>query len=145
MLFMSLQIEVGRVLVPLTILLPVVAKYTTRTTPKAKDIDEIADISRKYKIKPGYKMEPVIFEPQKKIRLSRSTYKVNSYIDFKPYKETFKQYGQYMIRFLKDIHDPHSVGSLYNINRPKGSPPVQLAQSNKLHFGTPTCKQVTYK
>ena len=51
--------EVGRVLVLLTILLPVVAKYTTRTTPKAKDIDQIADISKKYKIKPGHKMEPV--------------------------------------------------------------------------------------
>ena len=137
--------EVGKVLVLLTILLLVVAKYTTQTTPKAKDIDEIADISKKYKIKPGHKMEPVIFEPQKKIRLSRSTYKVNSYIDFKPYKETFKQFGQYMVRFLKDIHNPHYVENLYNINRPKGSPPVQLAQSNKLHFRTPACKQVTYK
>ena len=137
--------EVVKVLVLLNILIPVVAKYTTRTTPKAKDIDEISDISKKYKIKLGHKMEPVIFEPQKEIRLSRSTYKVNSYIDFKPYKETFKQFGHYMVRFLKDIHDPHYVGNLYNINRPKGSPQVQLAQSNKLHFRTPTCKQVTYK
>ena len=137
--------EVGRVMVLLTMLLLVVAKYTTRTTPKAKDIDEISDISKKYKIKPGHKMEPVIFEPQKKIRLSRSTYKVNSYIDFKPYKETFKQFGHYMVRFLKDIHDPRYVGNLYNINRPKGSPPVKLGQSDKLHFGTPACKQATYK
>ena len=137
--------EVGRVLVLLTVLLPVVAKYTTQTTPTAKDIDEISDISKKYEIKPRHKKEPVIFEPQKKIRLSRSTYKVNSYIDFKPYKETFKQFGHYMVRFLKDIHDPHYVGNLYNINRPKGSPPIKLGQSDKLHFGTPTCKQVTYK
>ena len=57
---------------------------------KTKDIGEIPDVSRKYKIKPGHKVEPVIFEPQRKIKLSRSTYKVNSYIDFKPYKETFK-------------------------------------------------------
>ena len=63
-LFLSLQMEVGRVLVLLTILLPVVAIYTTRATPKAKDIDEVSDISKKYKIKPGHKMEPVIFEPQ---------------------------------------------------------------------------------
>ena len=90
-------------------------------------------------------MEPVIFEPQKKIRLSRSTYKVNSYIDFKLYKETFKKFGHYMVRFLKDIHDPHYVGNLYNINRSKGSPPVKLGQSDKLHFGTPACKQATYK
>ena len=135
--------EVGKVLVLLTILLLVVAKYTTQTTPKAKDIDEISNISKKYKVKPGHRMEPVIFEPQKKIRLSRSTYKVNSYIDFKPYKETFKQFRHYMVRFLKDIHDPHYVGSLYNINRPKGSPPIKLWQNDKLHFGTPTCKQVT--
>ena len=136
--------EVGRALVLLTIFV-VVAKYTTRTTPKAKDINEISDISKRYKIKPGHKMEPVIFEPQKKIRLSRSTYKVNSYIHFKPYKETFKQFRHYMVRFLKDIHDPHYVGNLYNINRPKGSPSIKLGQSDKLHFGTPTCKQVTYK
>ena len=90
-------------------------------------------------------MELVIFKPQKKIRLSRSTYKVNSYIDFKPYKETFKQFGHYMVRFLKDIHDPHYVGNLYNINRPKGSPTVKLGQSDKLHFGAPACKQATYK
>ena len=89
-LFLSLQMEMGKVLMLLAMLLPVVAIYTTRTAPKTKDIGEIPDISKKYKIKPGHKVEPVIFEPQKKIRLSRSTYKVNSYIDFKPYKETFK-------------------------------------------------------
>ena len=50
-----------------------------------------------------------------------------------------------MVRFLKDIHDPHYVGNLYNINRPKGSSPVQLGQSDKHHFGTFTCKQATYK
>ena len=96
-------------------------------------------------VTPGHRVEPVIFEPQKKIRLSRSTYKVNSYIDFKPYKETFKQFGYYMVRFLKDIHDPHYVGNLYNINRPKGSPPVQLGQSDKHHFGAFACRQATYK
>ena len=90
-------------------------------------------------------MKPVTFEPQKKIRLSRSTYKVNRYIDFKLHKETFKQFGHYMVRFLKDIHDPRYVGNLYNINRPKGSPPIKLGQNDKLHFETPTCKQVTYK
>ena len=100
---------------------------------------------KRYKIKPGHKVEPVIFEPQKKIRLSRSTYKVNSYIDFKPYKETFKQFGHYMVRFLKDIHDPHYVGNLYYINRPKGSPPFQLGQNDKHHFGAFACKQANYK
>ena len=50
-----------------------------------------------------------------------------------------------MVRFLKDIHDPHYVGNLYNINRPRGSPPVQLGQTDKHHFGAFACKQATYK
>ena len=101
-------------------------------------------MSRRYKVKPGHMVEPVIFEPQRKIRLNSSTYKVNSYIDFKPYKETFKQFGHYMARFLKDIHDPHYVGNLYNINGPRRAPVVQIGENEKNHFGTSACKQATY-
>ena len=122
--------ETGKILIVLAILLPMIATmkkpgykkgFTTKPTPRERDINESMDMSRRYKLKPGYMVEPVIFQPQRKITLSRSTYKVNSYIDFKPYKETFKQFFHYMARFLKDIHDPHYVGNLYNINRPKGA------------------------
>ena len=119
--------------------------FTTEPTPKERGIDESMDMSTRYKVKPGHMVEPMIFEPQRKIRLSRSTYKVNSYIDFKPYKETFKQFGYYMARFLKDIHGPHYVGNFYNINRPKGAPVVQIGENEKNHFGTFACKQATYK
>ena len=64
--------------------------YTTETTPKGWETFEHVEMLKGYQIKPGSRIEPVIFEPQRKIKLSRSTYKVNSYIDFKPYKETFK-------------------------------------------------------
>ena len=50
-----------------------------------------------------------------------------------------------MVRFLKDIHDPQYVGNLYNINRPKGTPVVQIGENIKNHFGTFACKQATYK
>ena len=129
--------EIGKILIILVTLLSVTTTlkkpgdkrgFTTKPMPKERDIVDSMDMSRKYKIKPGHRVEPVIFEPQRKIRLSRSTYKVNSYIDFKPYKETFKQFGQYMVRFLKDIHDPHCVGNLYNINRSKGAPVVQTGE-----------------
>ena len=106
--------------------------FTTQTTPNDRNFGEIWDISKRYKIKPGHKVEPVIFEPQKKTRLSRSTYKVNSYKDFKPYKET-----------IWVLHD--HVGNLYKINRPKGTVVVQLGQSEKNHFGMFACKQATYK
>ena len=90
-------------------------------------------------------MEPVRIEPQRKIKLSRSTYKVNSYIDFKPYKETFKQFWHYMNRFIIDLHDPHYVSILYNIDRPEGEPAIKIGTNVKKHFRTFGCKQATYK
>ena len=152
-LFLSLHMEIGKILIILVILLPAITTlkkpgdkndFTTKPMPKERDIDESMDMSRKYKVKPGHTVEPVIFEPQRKIRLSRSMYKVNSYIDFKPYKETFKQFGHYMARSLKDIHDSHYVGNLYNINRPKGVSIVHIGENEKNHFGTFACKQATY-
>ena len=80
-----------------------------------------------------------------KERSSRSTYKVNSYIDFKPYKETFKQFRHYMNRFIIDLHDPHYVITLYNIDRPEGEPPIKIGMNVIKHFGTFGCKQATYK
>ena len=102
-------------------------------------------MSKGYQIKPGSRVEPVIFEPQRKIKLSRSMYKVNSYIDFKPYKETFKQFGNYMNRFIINLHDRHYVGTLYNIDRPEGEPPIKIGMNVKKDFGTFGCKQATYK
>ena len=60
-------------------------EYTTETTPEGWEAFEHIKMSEKHQIKPGSRVEPVIFEPQRKIKLSRSTYKVNSYVDFKPY------------------------------------------------------------
>ena len=119
--------------------------YTTETTPEGSEAFEHVEMSKGYQIKPGSRIEPVVFEPQRKIKLSRSTYKVNSYIDFKPYKETFKQFRHYMNRFIIDLHNPHSVSTLYNIDRPEGEPPIRIGMNVKKHFGTFGCKQATYK
>ena len=102
-------------------------------------------MSKEYQIKPGSRVEPVIFEPQRKIKLSRSIYKVNSYVDIKPYKETFKQFGYYMSKFIIDLHDPHYVSTLYNVDRPEGEAPIKIETNVKNHFGTFNCRQATYK
>ena len=57
--------------------------YTTETTTEGWEAFEQVKMSKEYQVKPSSRIEPVIFEPQRKIKLSRSTYKVNSYIDFK--------------------------------------------------------------
>ena len=59
-------------------------KLETTTTPNPQQPFRHEEVSEELKIKVGNTIEPVIFEPQRKIKLSRSTYKVTSYVDFKP-------------------------------------------------------------
>ena len=70
------------VVVPIVLILKKQGKdkkiYTTETTPEGWEAFEHIKMSKEYQIKPGSRIELVIFEPQRKIRLSRSTYKVNS-------------------------------------------------------------------
>ena len=61
-------------------------KLETTTTPNPQQPFEHEEMSEGHKVKVGNRIEPVIFEPQRKIKLSRSTYKVTSYVDFEPYK-----------------------------------------------------------
>ena len=58
--------------------------------PNKKDAIELDEgMSKARPVHPSQLVEPVVFKPKLKIRLSRSTYKVNSYIDFGPYRESF--------------------------------------------------------
>ena len=102
-------------------------------------------MSEEHKIKVGNRIEPVIFEPKWKIKLSRSTYKVTSYVDFKPYKQSFKQFGQYIGKFLVDLSDPHYVSTLYNAVRYEGDPLIRRGAGAKAFFTETTCRQLTYK
>ena len=88
-------------------------KLETTTILNSQQSYGYEEMSEEHKIEVGNRIEPVIFEPQRKIKLSRSTYKVTSYVDFKPYKQAFKQFGQYIEKFLTDICDPHYVSTLY--------------------------------
>ena len=103
------------------------------------------EMSEEHKIEVGNRIEPVIFEPQRKIKLSRSTYKVTSYVDFKPYKQAFKQFGQYLGRFLVDLHDPHYISTLYNAGRHEGDPLIRRGAGAKTVFTETTCRESTYK
>ena len=106
-------------------------KLETTTIPNPQQPFGHEEMSEEHKIKVGNRIEPVIFEPQRKIKLSRSTYKVTSYVDFKPYKQSFKQFGQYMGKFLVDLHDPHYVSTLYNVERHEGDPLIRRGAGAK--------------
>ena len=46
---------------------------------------------------------PIIFEPLQNVQMSRSTYKVTSFIDFTPYLEYFQQFERYLEAFKTSI------------------------------------------
>ena len=77
--------------------------FTTISLNKG-DVNEIDDeMSEIEPLKTGELIEPIVFEPKRKIRLSRSTYKVNSYIDFRPYQDSFKKFKTYINQFSRDL------------------------------------------
>ena len=60
----------------------------------------------------GQHVYPVLFEPIKHIKLSRSTYKVTSYIDFTPHIRTFESFERYLGQLIEDLKDEEKVGGL---------------------------------
>ena len=66
-------------------------------------------------IVPGQQPNSVLFEPMVHIRLSRSTYKVTSFIEFAPYIQSFTNFEKYLDQFVKDIQDPARVSGFVNL------------------------------
>ena len=92
-------------------------KDFAKNSPKRENANELDDeMSEIELLKAGEMIEPIVFEPKRKIRLSRSTYKVNSYIDFRPYQDSFKKFETYLHRFFRDLPDSDYVGALVNMN-----------------------------
>ena len=120
-------------------------RLETTTEPSPQQPIGHEEMSEEHQIKVGNRIEPVIFEPQQKIKLSRSTFKVTSYVDFKPYEQSFKQFGQYMEKFLADLHDPHYVSTLYKAETSEGDPIIRKDAKAKTFFTETTCRQLTYK
>ena len=101
--------------------------------------DEMSEIEL---LKAGELIEPIVFEPKRKIRLSRSTYKVN--IDFRPYQDSFMKFEMYLHRFSRDLRDADYVGVLVNMHRIKEENYGYIIKRGKSYFGPMTCREATY-
>ena len=51
-------------------------------------------------------VHPVILEPQPKIQLTQSSYKVTSFLDFQPFLKGFQSVYQYLEDLIKDLNNP---------------------------------------
>ena len=55
----------------------------------------------------GTHADPDIFGALKQIWLSRSTYKITSYVDFAPYLNSFSKFETYLVNFITDLNSPN--------------------------------------
>ena len=117
--------------------------YTTWTPNKGEAIELDEGMSEARPVHPGRLVEPVVFEPKFKIRLSRSTHIVNSYIDFGPYRESFKKFDSYLERFHRDLHNPDYVGAFTDLNRAKTKDQTHM-KGKKIYFSPGTCTGGSY-
>ena len=85
-------------------------------------------------------VHPVIFEPQLKIQLTRSSYKVTSFLDFQPFLKGFQLVYRYLEDFKKDLTDPKYIQRLIYESTPKQITP--LANEAFIHkfFNTKICQ-----
>ena len=63
--------------------------------------------------KPYQWTHSVIFEPQPKIQLTWSTYKVTSFLDFKPFLKGFQTVNKYLDKLWADILNPYHFQYLF--------------------------------
>ena len=104
-------------------------------SPNKGNANELGDeMSKIEPLKAGELIEPIVFEPKRKIRLSRSTYKVNSYIDFRQYQDSFKKFEAYIHRFSRDLQDPDYIGALVNMHRIKEENYEYIKKRGKAYF-----------
>ena len=108
----------------------------THLKENANELDD--EMSEIEPLKAGEMIESIVFNPKRKIRLSRSTHKVNSYIDFRPYQSSFKKFETYLHRFSRDLWDPDYIGALVNMNRFKEEKYEYILKRKKSYFGPTT-------
>ena len=80
-------------------------------TRMSQKIDNTNPYQNIQPILPGQQAYPVQFEPLAHIRLSRSTYKVTTFIEFKPYINSFRKFQTYLETFLTDLTDSQRISA----------------------------------
>ena len=78
----------------------------------SKEINNLNPYGEDSPLLQGQYPYPVIFEPIRHIKLSRSTYKVTSFIDFTPHIRTFENFEKYLDDLSRDMNDTERLGAL---------------------------------
>ena len=70
-------------------------------------------------------MYSLIFEPLAKVKLTRSSYQVTTFLDFQPFIDEFEKVNDYIKQFKKDMDNPEYVDKI-----PKRIENIEIALQN---------------
>ena len=86
----------------------------------------------------------VIFEPQPKIQLTRSSYKVTSFLDFQPFLQGFQSVAEYLSDLMADIDDPTYFQRLISLFGDVQVTPLSNDTCIKKFLNSPACSFCPY-
>ena len=84
-------------------------------------------------------VHPVIFEPQPKIQLTQTSYKVTSFLDFEPFLKGFQSVYQYLEDLIKDINNPMYFQRLVYPVKTFQITPLSNESTTQKFFNSVTC------
>ena len=89
-------------------------------------------------------LHPVIFEPQNKIQLTRSTYQVTTFIDFAPFMNGFNNVQKYIEAFKDDISNPAYFSRIDHRSADAHSSPLLDEQDLTTFMQSNYCRHLPY-
>ena len=82
----------------------------------------------------------VIFEPQPKMQLTRSSYKITSFLDFQPFLQGFQSVDDYIKNLITDINNPDYFQRLIAPFCDKQVTPLSSHKTIRTFLSSPECK-----
>ena len=89
-------------------------------------------------------LHPVIFEPQNKIQLARSTYQVMTFIYFAPFMNGFNNAQNYIRSFTEDVSNPAYFSKIKHKSTNTGCSPLPDEQDLETFMQSAYCQRLPY-
>ena len=88
---------------------------------------------------------PVIFEPQPKIQLTRSSYQVMTFLDFAPYIDGFNRVRRYIENYCYDLENPAYFNRIIQVSTNNGPSPLLNDQDLLAFHASNLCKHLPFE
>ena len=90
-------------------------------------------------------VHPIIFKPQPKIQLTRSSYQVITFLDFAPYIDGFNRVKRYIENYRCDLENPAYFNRIIQVSTNTGPSPLLNDQDLLVFHTSNFCKHLPFE